>query len=144
GYLITLSITTPHKLGFIYALNSIIANLRKFDYNAMVAWNKDNPKDQRNFCIAKVSSPMQQVQIKDDSLRIQQMQASFNAAQTLLGLTPGQAPTGMPQGGFGGPHPGWNGGSPPPFMGGPFGNKFGGAPMNPAANAAAATGLLAN
>jgi type IV pilus assembly protein PilM len=146
GYLITLSITTPHKDGFIYALNSIIANLRKFDYNAMAKWNTDNPKDLRNFCIAKVSSPMQQIQIKDDSVRIQQLQASFNAAQALMGNVPGQAPAGPaptfgggPPGGFGGP--GWHPGMPPAN---PFATHFGAPPMNPAANAAAATGLLAN
>ena len=79
GYLVTLSITTPHQPGIMYALNSIIPNLRKFDYGAMQKWNTDNPKDQRNFCVAKVSTPMSPIQIKEDSVRIQQLQASFNA-----------------------------------------------------------------
>jgi type IV pilus assembly protein PilM len=143
GFLITLSITTPHKLGFIYALNSIIPALRKFDYAALQKWNTDNPKDQRNFCVAKVSTPMQQIQIKDDSLRIQQLQGSYTAAQNLMGITPGQAaPGGSPPGVPMPPmwHPG-GGFQPSPFGPGHFGGP---PPMSPAANAAAANGLLAN
>ena len=139
GYLITLSVTTPHNLGFIYVLNSLIANLRKFDYNAMTQWNQANPKNQVNFCVAKVSSPMSQIQIKDDPQKIQQLQASFTARQALLGITPGSQP---------------NGGQPvPPQMGGQFrpgyppsqfGFRPGMPPGNSAQNAAAAAGALAN
>jgi type IV pilus assembly protein PilM len=143
GYLVTLSVTTPHKLGFIYALNSIIENLRKFDYQAMVKWNTEHPNDQRNFCIAKVSSPMQQVQIKDDSQRIQQLQLSFTDAQNLMGNGPNGQPaptTPMPMVPPPGPwHPGGG-----PFGGGPFANRYGAPPVNTPAAAAAANGLLAN
>jgi hypothetical protein len=140
GYMITLSVTTPHHDGFIYVLNSLIANLRKFDYAAMTKWNTDNPKDQRNFCIAKVSTPMGQVQIEGDSLRLQQMTQSYAAAQLLMGIQPGSnQPNGGPMGGpppFGSPFR-------PGFQPAPMPGRFG-APGYPQNNPAAANGLLGN
>jgi type IV pilus assembly protein PilM len=85
GFIITISLTTPHKDGFLFALNTFIPNLRQFDRAAMDKWNADNPKNPRDFYIAKVSAPMQQIQIKDDSMRVQQLQASYTDAQNLLG-----------------------------------------------------------
>ena len=145
GYLITLSVTTPHSDGFIYVLNSLVANLRKFDYAAMTKWNtdhQDNPTQQRNFCIAKVSSPMGQVQIQADSVRLQQMTASYAAAQMLLGIQPGQQQPGTPA----------MGGA-PPYGGGPFRPGFQppspfqphfGQPTSPQQPASAGSGLLGN
>ncbi|MGD0461987.1 MAG: type IV pilus assembly protein PilM [Tepidisphaeraceae bacterium] len=137
GFIITISITTPHKDGFLYALNSFIPNLKKFDRAAMDKWNADNPKNPRSFYIAKVSAPMQQTQIKNDAIRIQQLTASYTDAQNLLGVKPGdQTPSGVP--GFGGPP---SGGVPyggPPGMGrfqpGGFPGRVGGPPNYPSPN----------
>jgi type IV pilus assembly protein PilM len=90
GFIITLSITTPHSLGFQYVLGSLIPNLAKNDLAAMTKWNTDNPNIPRNFYIAKVSAPMQRVQIKDDSTRMQMLQASYTDVQNLLGNKPGE------------------------------------------------------
>jgi type IV pilus assembly protein PilM len=89
GYIMTLSITTPHSLGFQYVLTSLIPSLSKFDQTAMIKWNTENPTMPRNFYIAKVSAPMQQVQIKNDGNRMQLLQASYNDVENLLGIKPG-------------------------------------------------------
>jgi hypothetical protein len=140
GFIITLSLTTPHKDGFLYALNSFIPNLQKFDRAAMDKWNADNPKNPRNFYIAKVSAPMQQIQIKSDAIRMQQLTASYTDAQGLVGVKPGEQPPGGGNPGFGG---GPYGGSPyggPPRFGGyqpGFGQgRFGGPPNVPPQSAA--------
>jgi type IV pilus assembly protein PilM len=111
GFLITLSITTPHSNGFLYVLRSLIPNLRNFDQAAMTKWNTANPNSQRNFYIAKVSAPLQQslFQIKSDPTRIQLLQASYNDIQSLLGIKPGeqgQQSFNTPQPFFGGFRPG--------------------------------------
>src|SRR5208282_1517257 len=125
----------------IYVLNTLGPSLLKFDYTALTNWNTSNPKDQRNYMIAKVSPPYQLTQIKDDQVRIQALTASYTAAQLLLNPT---SPNG------GGPPPGgmpFQGG---PFQGGPFRPPgFQPAPFNPGAPGApppggAGTGLLAN
>jgi len=128
GFIIKISITTPHKDGFLYALNSFIPNLKKFDRAAMDKWNADNPKNLRNFYIAKVSAPMEQTQIKSDSIRIQQLTASYTDAQNLIGVKPGDQPAG------GSPYGGSPYGGPPRFGGPPGGNpgRFGGPPNGPA------------
>jgi type IV pilus assembly protein PilM len=105
GFIITLSITTPHSLGFQYVLSSLIPNLRRFDSVAMTKWNTDNPSLPRNFYIAKVSAPMQQIQIKNDATRMQLLQASYTDVQNLLGNKPGdqtQQPAVAPQTNYGG------------------------------------------
>jgi len=118
GFIITLSITTPHSLGFQYVLSSLIPNLRRYDLAAMTKWNTDNPGLPRNFYIAKVSAPMQQIQIKDDSTRMQLLQASYTDVQNLLGNKPGdqsqQPPVTAPPPyyGGGGYRPGGYGGPP--------------------------------
>ncbi len=110
GFILTISITTPHRDGFLYALQSFIPNLRKFDRAAMDKWNADNPKNRRDFYIAKVSAPMQQIQIKNDPIRIQQLTNSYDDAQALLGVKPGDQTTGGAASGgaarFGGFQPG--------------------------------------
>lgn len=109
GYIITISLTTPHEDGFLFALKSFIPNLRKYDRAAMDAWNAANPKDAKSYYIAKVSAPMQQVHISTDPTRTQQLQASYTDAQNLLGVKPGDQsaggppPGGPPYGGYGGP-----------------------------------------
>ncbi len=85
GFIITLSVTTPHAQGFLLALNSLIPNLRSFDRAALDKWNADHPDNPRNFYIAKVSGPLQQTQISADSQRVSDLQASFQAAQSLTG-----------------------------------------------------------
>jgi type IV pilus assembly protein PilM len=142
GFTVTLNLTTPHKDGYLYVLNTFIPNLKAFDQTAMTKWNTDNPKNLRNFYIAKVSAPMQQVQIKDDPSRIQLLQASYTAEQNLLGIKPGDsgaapmapaAPPGLRPGGFI-PAPGRFG--PPPGYGGyPQQPNPGANPGNPADNA---------
>jgi type IV pilus assembly protein PilM len=94
GYVMVLSVTTPHALGFSYVLNSLIRNLKSFDRAAMDKWNADHPKNPRNFYIAKVSAPMQQMMISSDSQRVSQMKAAYTAMQNMLGIAPGtQNPT---------------------------------------------------
>ena len=116
GFIVTLSITTPHSLGFQYVLSSLIPNLRRYDLTAMTKWNTDNPSLPRNFYIAKVSAPMQQVQIKDDTARMQLLQASYTDVQNLLGNKPGdqsQQPAVTPPPYYGGGYrPGGYGGPP--------------------------------
>ncbi len=148
GFIMTFNITTPHKDGFLYALTSFIPNLRKFDRAAMDKWNTDNPKNPRNFYIAKVSAPMEQKQIKDDPIRIQQLTASYTAAQN-LGAKPGDQPAspgGYSPGGYGGPPGGFGG--PPHFGGyqpgvnpGHYGGPPGGAPNAAGQAAGADTGF---
>jgi type IV pilus assembly protein PilM len=147
GFLITLSVTTPHnepnERGFIYVLNTLAPNLLKWDYPTMTAWNAANRMNQRNYIIAKVSPPFQLTQIKDDSARIQAMTASYTAAQALLN------PSGPTGGGGGVP---MNPGTPfhPGFQPGPYPGHWGGAPVpfNPGAPGApaggAGNGLLSN
>ncbi|HEX4056217.1 MAG TPA: type IV pilus assembly protein PilM [Tepidisphaeraceae bacterium] len=135
GFIITISITTPHKDGFLLALTSFIPNLKKHDRAAMDAWNTANPKNPKTYYIAKVSAPMQQVRISDDPTRIQQMQASYTDAQNLLGVKPGDQqpavnPTGRsPYGGYGGP-PGYGrfGGLPRGYIPQPANQPAGNAP----------------
>jgi hypothetical protein len=141
GFIVTLSITTPHSLGFQYVLSSLIPNLQKFDQAAMTKWNTDNPNLPRNFYIAKVSAPMQRVQIKDDPTRMQLLQASYNDVQALLGIKPGdqtQQPTPTPPYNGGGYRPG--GGYGPPPIRGRY-SPYGAAPAYspPAATAGAGT-----
>jgi hypothetical protein len=129
GFVITLSITTPHSYGYQYVLETMVPNLKKYDMTAMTKWNTDNPSLPRNFYIAKVSAPMQRVQIKDDSARMQMLQTSYNDVQSLLGNKPGDQsaqPTAAPPpyygggynraGGYGGPP---NGGRSPYYGGQP-------------------------
>jgi type IV pilus assembly protein PilM len=152
GYIITLSVTTPHAQGFLYVLNSLIPNLRSFDRAAMDKWNADHPKNPRNFYIAKVSAPMQQMQISADSQRVSQLKASYTAVQTILGVKPGDqnpanpAPTVVPPYGGGGYRPGGYppGGYPGAYGGGP--PAYGGRPpaYTPPAEAAPAGGAAAN
>jgi hypothetical protein len=89
GFIITLSVTTPHSLGFEYVLDSLIPNLQKFDQTAMTKWNAENPKQQRNFYIAKVSAPMKPVQIENDSQRVSALQTAYATIQALEGSKPG-------------------------------------------------------
>jgi type IV pilus assembly protein PilM len=141
GFIITISLTTPHSDGFLFALRSFIPHLRKFDRAAMDAWNAANPKDQKNYYFAKVSAPMQQVRISDDPTRTQQLQASYTDAQTLLGLKPGDQSAGnaAPYGNYGGPRYG----GPPgyPRYGGPPGRYV---PPQPPSGQAAANGANAD
>ncbi|MGA2442134.1 MAG: type IV pilus assembly protein PilM [Tepidisphaeraceae bacterium] len=147
GYIIVLSVTTPHSQGFLFVLNSLIPNLRSFDRAAMDKWNADHPKNPRNFYIAKVSAPMQQMQISGDSQRVSQLKASYTAEQNLLGITPGGSnptnpapavppygggrPPGVPPGGYPGPY----GGRPPVYAPPAIGGPVGGAAVNPDAEA---------
>ncbi|MGD0770856.1 MAG: type IV pilus assembly protein PilM [Tepidisphaeraceae bacterium] len=148
GFLITLSVTTPHENGFLTVLNTLIPNLGKFDRAAMNTWNADHPKDPRNFYIAKVSAPMQQMQISGDSQRVSQLKASYSAEQNLLGITPGgqnptnPAPAVTPYGGGrppgfppGSSYPGPYGGRPPVYAPPAGVAPAGGAAVNPDAEA---------
>jgi hypothetical protein len=116
----------------------------------MDKWNTDNPKNPRTFYIAKASAPMQQVQIKDDATRIQQLQASLTAVQNLQGIKPGDAGTSPPSGPPSGPPPGgfhpWGGGGFVPAPQGRFGPPpgIGQPPPNFAANPNAALNANAN
>jgi len=113
GFVLTLNVTTPHENGFQYVLDALVPKLSSFDQAAMTKWNTDNPTAQRNFYIAKVSTPMQRMQIKDDSTRVSMLQTSYTDLQTLEGdkdKTGGSAPapTYAPQpfrGGYGGFQP---------------------------------------
>jgi type IV pilus assembly protein PilM len=133
GFVITLNVTTPHENGFLLVLNTLIPNLKSFDRAAMDKWNAEHPDNPRNFYIAKVSSPLQQMQISADPARVQDLQASYTAAQALQGgngtdqngaapapapapyggYRPGYAPGGPPGFGYGGRPPGYGGGYPP-------------------------------
>lgn len=114
GFVVTLSVTTPHSLGFEYVLATLIPNLKLYDLKSMTTWNAANPTSPRNFYIAKVSPPLQQMKIKDDSARIALLQTAYNDVQALLGNKPGGqnpvAPMAPPQ-------PPYYGGNRPP---GPF------------------------
>jgi hypothetical protein len=141
GYLITLSVTTPHAQGFLFVLNSLIPNLKSFDRAAMDKWNADHPKNPRNFYIAKVSPPMQQMQISADSQRMALLRTSYTTVQNIQGIKPGDqnsanpAPAVSPYGG-GAYRPGYPGGYP-----GQYGRPPGYAPhaeVAPAGGAAAA------
>jgi type IV pilus assembly protein PilM len=127
GFIITLNVTTPHAQGFQYVLSSLIPNLRKNDQAAMTKWNADNKDTPHNFYIAKVSVPIAQQQIKDDSAKLQLLQSSYQAIQMLQGGKSGEgaqpgniapppmnfAPRGMlgipssPMGRYGGPPQGY-------------------------------------
>jgi type IV pilus assembly protein PilM len=156
GFLITLSVTTPHADGFLFLNNSLVPNLKKFNRAWMDNQNATHPDDPRNYYFAKVSSPIGQTQIKNDTARVSQFQQSNTAADALEGTTPGAAAASMnggfrggppgpsrfggPPSGFGGPPAGFGG--PPPGFGGPpsgFGGPqgFGGNMGGPGAAATA-------
>jgi len=127
-------------------LNSLIPNLRSFDRAAMDKWNAEHPKNPRNFYIAKVTPPMQQMQISADSQRVSQLKTAYTAMQNMLGVAPGNpnpatpAPPGVPPYGGGGYRPG---GYPPPAG---YPGAYGGRPPGyaPPAEAAPAGGAAAN
>jgi type IV pilus assembly protein PilM len=123
GFIVTLSVTTPHANGYLYVLNSVIPKLQKFNRAWLDGWNAANPNDKRNYYFAKVSAPIGQTQIKNDSARVTLLQNSHSAAVALSGPPAGGgAPAPVP-GGFGGP--GFAPPGPPPM--GRFGG-FGGPP----------------
>jgi hypothetical protein len=96
----------------------------------MDAWNAANPKNPKDYYIAKVSAPMDQVKIGSDPNRMQQLQTSYNDVQALLGAKPGDqsgvAPPsnfGAPRGGFLAPRFGSPGGFGPPGSFAPAANN---------------------
>jgi len=148
GFVLDMMITTPHAVGWKYVLETFVANLGKYDRNAMDQYNSQNPKNPRNFYIAKVYSPSEPQMIKDDSARIADLRASLSAANMLMGqpnsgaqptpppqMAPAMPnmPTGVPTGVPGGRPPGYGGygapGGPPPGYGGPTGYAAAAAPI---------------
>jgi hypothetical protein len=134
GFILDMTVTTPHTVGWKFVLESFVANLQKQDRNAMDQFNSQNPKVPRNFYFAKVYSPAEPQQIKDDSTRIGELRASYSAANMLSGKSPDNQPQAQativdrprvaygnmpmpPMRGYEGP-PGYRGGGPPGYRGG--------------------------
>jgi type IV pilus assembly protein PilM len=108
GFVLDMVVTTPHSVGWKYVLDTFVATLGKRDRNAMDQYNSQNPKSPKNFYVAKVYSPTEPQQIKDDSTRIGELKQSLIAANLLQGqpsnVQPaGQPPQGMRPGGYGVP-----------------------------------------
>jgi hypothetical protein len=120
GFLLTLSVTTPHENGFQYVLDTLVPKLAGFDQAAMTKWNTDHPADERNFYIAKVSTPMQRMQIKDDSARVSALEASYGDLQALEGNKDKSSPMPMP---VYTPQPFFHNGYRPQYGGRPFGGR---------------------
>ena len=87
GFVLDMTVTTPHREGWKFVLDSFVANLQKHDRNAMDQYNGQNPKSLRNFYVAKVYSPTEPQYIKDDSARLGDLRASYAAANALSGKT---------------------------------------------------------
>ncbi len=117
GFIITISLTTPHKDGFLFALSSFIPNLKKYDRAAMDAWNAANPKNPKIFTLPRCRRRCSKCRSSADPTRTQQLQASYTDAQALLGVKPGEQSAGSPPPG---PYGGYRG----PQYGGPTG-RFG-------------------
>jgi hypothetical protein len=119
GFILDMTVTTPHSVGWKFVLESFVANLQKQDRNAMDQFNSQDPKIPRNFYFAKVYSPAEPQQIKDDSARIGDLRASFAAANVLSGKSPdsqSQVQATMQR-----PAAAAYGNMPPPGYGGPSG-----------------------
>jgi type IV pilus assembly protein PilM len=104
GFIITLSITTPHNSPTsapLFVLNNFSPKLAAYDRKWMDAYNLKNPRDQKRYYIAKVMPPSAAFQLNSDSIRMQAMETSYTNAMTLLakptdntgaGSNPGAAP----------------------------------------------------
>ncbi|MDP9175531.1 MAG: type IV pilus assembly protein PilM [Planctomycetota bacterium] len=87
GYLVTLYITTPNADGYLYVLNSLVANLKKFDRAAMDKYNTINPRNQKNHYIARAFPPTQAMRLGADTAWMSAAAASYAAANAVTSDT---------------------------------------------------------
>jgi hypothetical protein len=118
GFIITLSITTPHSNGFQYVLRSLIPNLRNYDQAAMTKWNTDNPNSPAISISQRCRRRCSRVCSRSRTIQpgLQLLQASYTDVQSLLGIKPGD----QSQQSFNTPQPFFGGGFRP---GGGYGRR---------------------
>jgi hypothetical protein len=93
GFLVMLSVTTPHKDGYQYINDALVGNLKKFDRAAMDKYNLANHANPKNFYIGRVFPPTGQMQLRNDAAWNTAATASYTAYLTVTGNTaaPGAA-----------------------------------------------------
>jgi type IV pilus assembly protein PilM len=80
GYIMTMNLTTPHRDGYPWVINTLVKSLSQMNQAWMTQYNTQHPDSPKKYYIAKVYNPIGQAQLKDDPTRVQQMETSYQAS----------------------------------------------------------------